>query len=127
MPLVRISLIEGKPAEYRETIGEVVHRSMVATIGCPAQDRFQLVTEHARENFLYAPEYLGIAHSDDLVVIQITLNEGRTTELKKGLYRAIADGLALEVGLSPRDVFISLVEVKRENWSFGNGDAQYAT
>ncbi len=127
MPLVRISVIEGKSAEYRRKAGDVVHQAMVEAINCPPQDRFQLITEHTKENFLCAPEYLGIPHTDDLIVIQITLNEGRTVESKKDLYKAIAEGLHKSVGVSPRDVFVSLVEVKKENWSFGNGIAQYAT
>lgn len=127
MPLVRISLIEGKTVEYRKTIGDVVHQAMVATINCPPQDRFQLITEHAKNNFIFAPEYLNIPHSDDLIMIQITLNEGRTAELKKALYQAIAEGLNKAISVKIQDVFINLVEVKKENWSFGNGIAQYAT
>jgi phenylpyruvate tautomerase PptA (4-oxalocrotonate tautomerase family) len=126
MPLVRISLIGGKTAEYKRKVGDVVHQAMVETINCPPQDRFQLITEHTKENFLCAPEYLGIAHTDDLIIIQITLNEGRTVELKKALYRAIATGLNKAVSVSVQDVFVSLVEVRKENWSFGNGVAQYA-
>jgi phenylpyruvate tautomerase PptA (4-oxalocrotonate tautomerase family) len=118
--------MEGKSAEYRRKIGNVVHQAMVETINCPPQDRFQVIHEHPRGNFLYAPEYLGIPHTDDLVMIQITLNEGRTVELKKALYKAIAGGLQKAIGLKPQDVFVSLVEVKKENWSFGNGVAQYA-
>jgi phenylpyruvate tautomerase PptA (4-oxalocrotonate tautomerase family) len=127
MPLVRISLISGKPAEYKRRVGDVVHQAMVETINCPPQDRFQLITEHTKENFLCASEYLGIPHTDDLIIIQITLNEGRTVELKKALYQAIATGLNKAVSLSIQDVFVSLVEVKKENWSFGNGIAQYAS
>ena len=126
MPLVRISLIEGRSAEYRKKIGDVVHQAMVQAINCPAQDRFQLITEHTKDNFLCAPEYLGIPHTDDLIIIQITLNEGRTVELKKALYQAIASGLNAAVSVNIQDVFISLIEVKKENWSFGNGVAQYA-
>ena len=127
MPLVRISLIEGKSAEFRRKVGDVVHQAMIETINCPPQDRFQLITEHTKENFLCAPEYLGIAHTDDLIVIQITLNEGRSVELKKALYLAIVEGLNKAVPIRTQDVFVSLVEVKKENWSFGNGIAQYAT
>lgn len=126
MPLVRVSLIEGKTAEYHKRTGDVVHQAMVASINCPPQDRFQLITEHAKDNFLFAPEYLGIPHSDDLIVIQITLNEGRTVEMKKALYRTIAEGLNKAVSVNTQDVVVSLVEVKKENWSFGNGIAQYA-
>jgi len=114
------------PAAYRKKVGDVVHQAMVEAINCPPQDRFQLITEHTKDNFLCAPEYLGISHTDDLIIIQITLNEGRTVELKKALYKAIAEGLNKSVAVNPQDVFVSLVEVKKENWSFGNGIAQYA-
>lgn len=127
MPLVRISLLQGKNAEYKKKAGDTVHQAMVETINCPPLDRFQLITEHSKENFVYAPTYLDIPHTDDLIIIQITLNEGRTVELKKALYKAIAEGLNKSVGVKPQDVFVSLVEVKKENWSFGNGVAQYAT
>ena len=127
MPLVRVSLMEGKSAEYKKKIADVVHQAMVEVISCPHQYKFQLFTEHTKENFPYAPEYLGIAHTDDLIIIQITLNEGRTVELKKGLYQAIANGLSAAISVNVQDVFINLIEVKKENWSFGNGEAQYAS
>ena len=126
MPLVRISLAEGKSADYRRAVGDVVHQAMVDTINCPPLDRFQIISQHRLEDFIYAPVYLDIAHTDDLVVIQITLNEGRTVEMKKELFKRIAEDLASRIRLRPEDVFISLVEVKKENWSFGNGVAQYA-
>ena len=125
MPLVRIDLRKGKDAVYRERIGRVVYYAMVG-VGVPSGDRFQVVSEHDADNFLFDPEYLDIHRTDDLVMIQITWNEGRTVEQKKQLYKAIADGLASEIKLRREDVLINLVEVKRENWSFGNGEATYA-
>jgi 4-oxalocrotonate tautomerase len=126
MPLVRIDLRKGKDATYGEAVGSVVHQALVGG-GVPQDDRFQVVTEHEQSNFIFDPEYLRIRRTADLVIIQITLNEGRTVEQKKRLYKAIADGLAVRLSLRREDVFISLVEVKKENWSFGNGIAQYAT
>lgn len=126
MPLVRISLRQGKSAAYRQAIGEAVHRAMVETINVPPLDRFQVITEHGSEGLIYDPGYLGIARTDDVVVIQITLNAGRTPELKKALYARIVELLRQNPGIRPEDVLISLVEVTRENWSFGNGIAQYA-
>jgi phenylpyruvate tautomerase PptA (4-oxalocrotonate tautomerase family) len=93
----------------------------------PANDRFQLLSEHDADNFLFDPDYLGIHRTDDLVIIQITWNEGRTVEQKKQLYKAIAERLAKSPGIRPEDVFINLVEVSKENWSFGKGEAQYAS
>ena len=126
MPLVRIDLRKGKDASYRQQVGRVVYEAMVS-VGVPTNDRFQIVAEHEADNFLFDPTYLGIDRTDDLVIIQITWNEGRTVEQKKALYKAIANGLAEAPGIRPEDVFINLVEVRKENWSFGRGEAQYAS
>lgn len=127
MPLVRISLLQGKPEAYRRTVGDIVHRAMVESITVPPLDRFQLITEHAKSDFIYDPQYLNVARTDGLIIIQITLNAGRSTEMKKTLYRRIADLLHQELGVRKEDILINLVEVVKENWSFGNGEAQYAT
>ena len=126
MPFVRIDLPRGKSQEYRRTLGDVVYEAMIQMINVPANDRFQVITEHPPEELIIDRTYLGIERSADCVLIQVFLNEGRATELKKAFYRAIADGLNQRLGLRKQDVFITLVEVKKENWSFGNGEAQYA-
>ena len=126
MPLVRISFLEGKPESFGKTAGDAVHRAMVETISVPLQDRFQIITEHAKSNFVYDPTYLGVQRTDGLIIIQITLNQGRTVELKKALYKRIAELLHHELGVRMEDVLVNLVEVAKENWSFGNGVAQYA-
>jgi 4-oxalocrotonate tautomerase len=125
MPLVRIDIRKGKDAAYRQEIGRVVYEAMVG-VGVPQKDRFQIIAEHDTSNFIFDPTYLGIERTDDLVIIQITWNEGRTVEQKKALYKTIAEGLAKSPGIRMEDVFINLVEVKKESWSFGNGIAQYA-
>jgi 4-oxalocrotonate tautomerase len=127
MPLARIDLVQGKPAEYRRTIGDVVYEAMVETLKAPKDDRFQLISEYAPENHIADENYLGIKRTADTVFIQLTLNAGRSVEQKKAFYKAVADGLHARLGLRREDVFINLVEVVKENWSFGNGEAQYAT
>ena len=127
MPFVRIDLAKGKSAQYRKTIGEIVYQAMTEVINVPRDDKFQIITEHPTEELNVAESYLGIKYSKDLILIQITLNQGRTVELKKAFYRRIADDLHARLQVRLEDVFISLVEVSKENWSFGNGIAQYAT
>jgi len=127
MPLVRIELQQGKDFEYRQQVSQIVHHAMVSCAGVPPDDRFQVVTEHTAGNFIYDPDYLGIHRTADLIMIQIFWNEGRTTDQKRALYKTIADGLAAKLQLRPENVLVTLVEVKKENWSFGNGIAQYAT
>jgi len=126
MPLVRIELLKGKPASYRRKVGDAVHQALVETINVPAKDRFQLITEHDPEDFVYDREYLNIARSRDLVMIQISMSFGRSLSLKRALFRTIAERLAAAVQLRPEDVLINLVETAKENWSFGNGIASYA-
>lgn len=126
MPLVRISLMKGRPEGFGKKVGEVVYQAMVDTINVPAKDHFQIITEHDNNSLIYDPSYLDIRRTDGVIFIQIILNEGRTVELKKTFYKAAAERLNKELGVRMEDVLISLVEVKKENWSFGNGVAQYA-
>ncbi|SAL55136.1 tautomerase family protein [Caballeronia humi] len=127
MPLVRIDLAEGQSAEYRTAIADEVYNAMTTTLNVPANDRFMLVTEHKPSDFIADPTYLGIERSPQCVILQITLNAGRDLAMKRAFYKALVDGLHERIGLRREDVFISLVEVQKENWSFGNGEAQYAT
>lgn len=126
MPLVRIHLMQGKPAEFRRQVGEIIYQTMVDTINVPPKDNFQIITEQDKDSLVYDPEYLDIQRTNGIVIIQITLNEGRTVELKKAFYKRLAERLHEELAIRMEDIFISLVEVKKENWSFGNGIAQYA-
>jgi phenylpyruvate tautomerase PptA (4-oxalocrotonate tautomerase family) len=125
MPLVRISFLKGKPEGFGKEVGGVVYRTMVDTVNVPPKDNFQLITAHDRDSLVYDPEYADIARTDGVVFIQITLSEGRSVDLKQAFYRTLAQRLNQELGVRPEDVFVSLVEVKKENWSFGNGVAQY--
>jgi 4-oxalocrotonate tautomerase len=126
MPLVRIDLFQGKTREYRIQVGQIVYQAMLDILNVPKNDRFQIITEHSEAGLQFDREYLGIHRSDDCVFLQITLNAGRTVEMKQRFYKAIADGLHETLQLRREDVFINLIEVAKENWSFGNGEAQYA-
>lgn len=127
MPLVRISLREGKSEQYRHALADGVHQAMVEAIDAPPQDRFQIITQHAATDLIYDPAYLGIERSDDIVIVQITLSTGRKLPQKRKLFKRIVEMLSENPGVRPQDVMINLVEVAWENWSFGNGEAQYTT
>ena len=125
MPLVRIDLPQSVDARMASRIGEAIHKAMTELINVPRDDKFQIFARQSPEERNLTSEYLGIRYSDNLMLIQITLNQGRTVELKKAFYRRVASDLS-ELGVRPQDVFINLVEVAKENWSFGNGEMQYA-
>jgi len=125
MPFVRISLHQGASPEYRKAIADGVHRAMVEAIAIPPDDRFQVITEHPPEALIYDSQYLGVHRSDRIVFVQITLSSGRKPQQKRKLYKRMAEILAESPGLPPQDLLINLVETSWENWSFGNGEAQY--
>lgn len=126
MPMTRVSLKKGKPREYKRAILENIYEAMRETFNCPEDDKFMFISEHDDGDFCYSPNYLGIERTDDLVVIQITCNNTRTLEMKKAFYLRVVERLVAALRLRPEDVLISLVEVEKENWSLGRGEAQYA-
>ena len=126
MPLCHISLRAGKPDAYRQGLFDAVYRALRETFDVPEDDQFMAITEHDAANFRFGASYLDVARSDDLVLIQITASNTRTLDQKKALFRRIATLLGDGPGVRPEDVFVSLVEVAKENWSIGHGLAQYA-
>ena len=127
MPLVRISLPKGQSVKYRRAVSAGVHRALVDTFGVPDQDLFQIISEHdPGSEMVHAASYLGNSYSDALTIIQLTVSDTRSLAQKQRLYQRIVELLAADPGLRPDDVIINLVEVKKENWSFGKGVAQYA-
>lgn len=125
MPLVRIDLSKGKSTTEIKTIADVVYETLCATMNVPANDRFQVITEHDATRLLIDPDYLGISRSTEALIIQVTLSAGRTVATKQAFYKALADGLNARANIRREDIFINLVEVTRADWSFGNGVAQY--
>jgi phenylpyruvate tautomerase PptA (4-oxalocrotonate tautomerase family) len=127
MPLVRIDVLEGRPDEELETIGAVVHEVMVEVLGVPERDDFRIVTEHRPGRLHFDRHYLEMDRSDAWVLVRVTLSAGRTTEAKQRFYSLVAERLADRVGLRPDDLTVILVENRREDWSFGGGEANYLT
>jgi 4-oxalocrotonate tautomerase len=126
MPLVRVSLRRGKSDGYKKAIADGIYKAMLETFDVPKEDRFVVISEHSESELQFSRTYLDIARSDDLVIIQITANNTRNLDQKKALFARISELLSQDPGLRKEDVFINLVEVPKENWSFGNGIAQYA-
>ena len=122
MPFARIDLLKGKPPEYRATVADVVYGGIVGVLKAPEGDRFMVIGEHSSENFVYDPSFLGIERSPDLIIIQVTSTVGNTKEQKVAFFRQMADELNRRLSVRREDVFISLVFVDREDWSFGNGE-----
>ena len=127
MPLVRIDLNKDAPAERVRVVSQAVYAAMTEIASVPINDKFQIVTRHSADEIIYPEEgYLGVRYSPDLIIIQVTWVGGRSTDVKKQFYRRIADEIHAKAGVRKEDVWITLVDNGREDWSFGNGDMQYA-
>ncbi|MBZ8131926.1 tautomerase family protein [Afifella sp. IM 167] len=124
MPVTRIAIRAGKPATYRKALMHEVYEAMRDVFGVPEDDFFMALSEHEEDTLLFGRSYLGIERSDDFVLIQITASNTRSEEVKKALYRRIAERLSASPGIRGEDVFVNLVEVTKANWSFGRGEAQ---
>jgi 4-oxalocrotonate tautomerase len=125
MPFVRIDLREGKPTSYIKAIGNSIQQAMVEHLDVPVRDHFQVISEHTPDHLAYDPGYLNVERTNDIVFIQVTLSAGRSTEQKRAFYARLTELLQENPGVRPQDVTIHLVENTREDWSFGNGEAQY--
>jgi 4-oxalocrotonate tautomerase len=126
MPLVKIYLRKGKSPEYLRSVSDAVHQALVATANVPPDDRFHIIEQLDADRLIAHPSYGSVNRSDDLLIVEITLNVGRTVEVKRSLYAAIASHLETAADVRPDDVVVSLIEVAKENWSFGGGKATYA-
>lgn len=126
MPFVKMYLRKGKSPEYLAALSDSVHQALVSQANVPPDDLFQVIQELDAHGIVAHPTYGGVNRSDDLVIIEITLNAGRTVDIKKNLYADIAARLNRAIDVRPDDVMVSLVEVTKENWSFGGGRATYA-
>jgi phenylpyruvate tautomerase PptA (4-oxalocrotonate tautomerase family) len=113
------------PSGFENQVGDLVYEVMLDCLKVPADDKFQILTRHADSELVKPGSYLGIEYSEQLIIIQITLNEGRATDVKKAFYAGVAQSLNSALNIRREDIIISLVEVNKENWSFGNGEMQY--
>lgn len=122
MPLVTIDAGPHRSAAVLRAIADGVHDALVAAIGIPPGDRFQIIGTRGAGELIFDPTYLGIERHD-VVFIRITLVAGRTDERKKDLYRRIVADLEERAGVRREDVVITLTENNPVDWSVGNGVA----
>ena len=125
MPFVRIDLSKKHSEDFGRQVGDIVYEAMRQNINLPENDRFQVITRHEGNELVTPISYLGVEYSEGIIFIQIVLNEGRTTDMKKKFYKAVCDGIVEKLKVRPQDIVIHLIEVNKENWSFGNGEMQY--
>jgi 4-oxalocrotonate tautomerase len=127
MPLARIDISKSASDELIRIVSEAVYRAMVEVANVPAHDKFQVINRHSADEMIYPQEgYLGLNYIPGLIIIQVTWVGGRSTDVKKKFYRQIADEIHEKGGVRKQDVWINLVDTAREDWSFGNGEMQYA-
>ena len=127
MPLARIDISKNASDQLVRIVSDAVYRAMVEVANVPAHDKFQIINRHAPDEIIYPQEgYLGVQYTAGIILIQVTWVAGRSTDIKKKFYRQIADEIHEKGGVRKQDVWINLVDCSREDWSFGNGEMQYA-
>ena len=124
MPFVRVSLKKGKETGFKKAISNSIHQALVDTFRIPEDDLFQIIAEFDEENVIYPSSYMGINHTSDIIYIVIIAKAGRSTEMKKSLYKSIVSNISKSTNHNKSDILITLTENALENWSFGNGEAQ---
>lgn len=121
MPFIRTAVRAGTSVEIKKKIVEGIHQALVDAIGMPQDELFNLVSDYTDESFFFDRGFNGIARSNSIVVVEITLRRGRSDAMKRDLYARIAADLSREAGISPKDIFIFCHENDYSDWSVGNG------
>lgn len=121
MPFVRTALPYGTEPHRKCSIVQGIHDALVEGIGMPEDELFNLVTEYRDGEFFFDRTFNGIARSESLIVVEITMRRGRSDAMKRALYAAIARNLQANAAVSPKDVFIFMHENDYSDWSVGNG------
>ncbi len=121
MPFVRTAMPRGTEQSRKLRIVQGIHEALVEGIGMPKDELFNLVTEYGDGEFFYDRSFNGIARSESLIVVEITMRRGRSDAMKRDLYAAITRNLEATAAVSPKDVFIFMHENDYSDWSVGNG------
>ncbi|MFL6676498.1 MAG: tautomerase family protein [Massilia sp.] len=121
MPLVTLTVLKPKTAQFKSAVLDAVHLALVST-GVPATDKFQRVLELDAHDFRFDPTYPDLAtqRKDDFVLIEILWSVGRSVKVKRKFLEELMAGLR-GVGLDPENVMVCFKETSWENWSFGGG------
>jgi phenylpyruvate tautomerase PptA (4-oxalocrotonate tautomerase family) len=122
MPLVTLTVREGKSREFKFAVLDAVHSALIAS-GVPEKDRFQRVLELGADDFRFDPQYpdLSSPRTEDFVLIEILLSVGRSVKVKRQILAHLIAGLSKAPGLDPENVMVCFKETLWENWSFGGG------
>jgi phenylpyruvate tautomerase PptA (4-oxalocrotonate tautomerase family) len=126
MPLIKVHLRQGRSQQDKDAMAAGIQSALVEVLGIPDADRYQLFTEYGEQDFRHTEAYLGLSYSPRLVMIEITIVEGRDDELKKALLAAVSQNLVSVGVVGPDDVFVMVYEIGRACVSFGQGLAQRA-
>ncbi|MDB5583653.1 MAG: 4-oxalocrotonate tautomerase [Bradyrhizobium sp.] len=127
MPVAKIHVLEGRFDEARlDKVSAAVQDALMAVLGVPPDDFFQIFHVLPRARFRHTPSFLGLVYSDDLIILEVTFISGRPAEKRLALLAAINKAVVAAAGISPDDLMITLYEVPGENISFGQGLAQRA-
>ncbi len=119
MPLVNISILKGKSADYIKAVADSINSAVIETMGFPDDDRYQIIHE-------LEPHCLQFQNrTEDRVMMHLIMRAGRSNKSKQAFYAKVVENLAADPGIDPANVLITIVENHDIDWSFRNGIAQF--
>lgn len=117
MPLSKIHVPARISEGLRRALAEQLHASLVETCEVHEDDDFSLITAYSDGEMILHPSFMGDRDVHSTIIVEITLLAGRTETQKEALYQNFRVGLA-NLGLSPENAIIYLLENGPVDWSF---------
>ena len=126
MPLMKFNLLKGRTKEELNRLLDTAHEAMVQSFDVPERDRYQIVLEHDASHLRALDTGLDIPRTEKFVLLEV-VSRPRPREVKLAFYQRLCTALQDTCGIAASDVMIALTINSDEDWSFGNGRAQFVT
>lgn len=110
MPLVKISILEGKSTERKKQISGAIHEAIKESLSVSDWDLNHRIIEFKKENWSL-PE----GNWEDKIIIEVDLFPGRTKEIKTACLRKTFEKLE-GIGIAKDYVLMMIREPALENW-----------
>jgi 4-oxalocrotonate tautomerase family enzyme len=113
MPIVEINIAKGKDKNFLISLMDETINSIQETLKLPADDTNIRLTEYEKDFFRMKAPYK--------IIIEIKMFMGRSSEVKKQLFKTLVGNIQKKLSVDPSEVFILINENPKENWGIRGG------